>query len=138
MQDKVNMVKNKLIPHYGKDKPAECRERELQKACFKFLGYVYPKVFAIHIPNEGVSGKGGLKYGAIKKQEGVKAGMPDVLIFENKGGFNGFAVELKVKGGKISKKQLDALEGLKMRDWNIAVVWNIDAFIEVVNKYMKQ
>ena len=47
----------------------------------------------------------GARVGAIRKRLGVRAGVPDLLILEPRGKYHGMALELKVKGGKISDEQ---------------------------------
>lgn len=49
---------------------------------------------------------------------GVKAGVPDVLIFDDG---RSYAIELKRVGGRVSPDQDRWLEALKRRGWHVAV-----------------
>lgn len=71
------------------------------------------------------------------KAEGLKAGIPDVMLPVARGGFNGLFVELKRrKGGKASAEQLAWLEALRKQGyyavichgWNDAA-WNIQRYL---------
>jgi hypothetical protein len=81
--------------------------------------------------------------GARLKAEGVKRGVPDVLIFERwtevhtdhgeiihvEGG-PGVAIELKSPRGKPTPEQTDWLAALKKRGWRVAVCRTVDEVIE--------
>lgn len=78
-----------------------------------------------HVPN------GGDRHGAVAgklKSEGVKTGVPDVLIFTRPdiAGVRGVAIELKRrKGGKTSAEQLEWLADLRAEGWmcKVCVGW---------------
>jgi hypothetical protein len=74
--------------------------------------------------------------------QGVKSGVPDVLIFSNTQKYTGFALELKVKRpsgslGKPTKNQKEWLNSLHDLGWYVAVVYNIDELDKIINNYIK-
>jgi hypothetical protein len=86
-----------------------------------------------HIPNGGVRNK---REAAKLKQMGVKAGMPDVMIFERwteeyhngEDTFHGFgiAIELKSPKDKLTNEQEEKLDELDRRGWLTAVCRTIN------------
>jgi hypothetical protein len=129
----------------------EGKEDELQISCMDYMRLQYPEVLAIHVPNEGISGAKGARYGAKRKRKGVVAGVPDILVFKPKldltAHFNdgwdgvefhaGLAVELKVKGGRISESQKKTMSKLKdSGGWHCAICWSFDEFKELIDDYL--
>ena len=112
------------------------RERDIQRAVVKYVRYMYPKVLIVHVPNEGISGKMGRIYGAIKKQEGVVAGFPDLLIFKQTFTHCGLALELKSKKGKPSENQKRVLSQLEAEGWVTAICYSTDEALEHINNYL--
>lgn len=63
------------------------------------------------------------------KAQGVKPGVPDVLIFEsppNAPMAVGAALELKTEDGRASRGQKDWLDALRLNLWEVAVVHGPD------------
>ena len=84
------------------------------------------RLFWCHTPNGGLRTK---IAGAKLKAQGVKRGVPDVIIFDPPpgGGYVGAAIELKPVGkGRPSAEQKMWLEGLKERGWAVTIAhgWN--------------
>ena len=85
-----------------------------------------------HIPNEG---KKTVAYHAKMKRQGLKSGVPDVLIFDPPpmypADFVGAVIELKrVKGGTVSPEQRYWLAELELRRWKCTVAKGAGAAIE--------
>ena len=116
-------------------------EDGLQEACAQYcdnMGWAW-----FHCPNEGKRGKA---EAARLQRQGVKPGIPDVMICEywdtgrmifdafGSGDVLGFgvAVELKIKPNKPTPSQLDWLRRLRDRGWKTAVAYSTDEFIEIV------
>lgn len=110
------------------------KEDNLQMVCMRYLGYAYPKILAIHVANER---KTSLQHGAKLKKMGVRAGVPDILIFKKKGALCGCAIELKIKPNKPTPKQTEFLNDLEAEYWITRVCYSFDEFEEVVNDYLK-
>ena len=83
-----------------------------------------------HVPN---GGNRDAKTGAKMKKQGVKPGVPDVLIFDVPDTDNchrGIAIELKrKKGGKVRESQDEWLGKLSCRHWLIKVARGADEAI---------
>ena len=79
------------------------------------------KIVFCSVPNGGLRKKGE----AVRlKMSGVERGVPDLLIFDPpplQPEKSGVALELKVKGGRVSKEQRQWLQKLEERNW-IALV----------------
>lgn len=92
------------------------------------------KVLWCHPPNGGRRDRGT----AIKlKRQGVKPGVPDVLIFEPKSIYHGLAIELKIPGGIVSIHQATWLKALSDRKYKTSVCFSLDEAIDVINEYLK-
>ena len=100
--------------------PEAWTERQLQCAVASVLDKL--GVCWCHVPNEG---KRDRIAGARLRAAGMKAGVPDILIFDpapNKPGTRGVAIELKrSKGGRVSETQEAWLDRLSRRKWHSVV-----------------
>ena len=107
-------------------------EREEQVKLAKYLDSL--GLLWCHVPNEGHGGygKGAQIKGARLRAEGLKSGVPDVLIFNQCSVVSdkeelhrsGCAIELKrQKGGRVSDSQKEWLAGLRRAGW-VAEVCN--------------
>lgn len=110
-------------------------EAQLQQSVMRYLAYVYPNALAIHVPNEGKRSR------FTAKKMGIKAGCPDVLIFERKSdidfNLSGLAIELKVGDNKPTDKQLWFLRSLKYRGWATAICYSFDEAKKEIDSYLK-
>ena len=107
-------------------------ETDLQIVCARYLDHL-PNVLWCHVANERQTTM--MRGGKLKKM-GVKSGVPDILIFEGRGGFNGLAIELKFGRNKTTENQNHWLWGLFQRGWQTAVVTNFDEFQKIVDDYL--
>jgi hypothetical protein len=69
------------------------------------------------------------------KAAGYLRGIPDLLIFEPSGDYNGLAIELKAGKGKPSTHQLKALKSLRARGWRAEVSTGWDDTVELLSEY---
>lgn len=76
-----------------------------------------------HVPNEGKRGKA---EAARLKGEGVKAGVPDALVFEAWDEGFGVAIELKAGRNKPTAEQEKWLADLEERGWLTGVARSVD------------
>lgn len=107
------------------------KESDFQKTCASYLdrlGLVW-----CHCPN---GGKRNSREASYLKQEGVKAGVPDILIFNKNKQYNGLAIELKVFPNKVSENQKEWLSNLSKLGWKTNVIYSIDDFIDEINSYI--
>lgn len=106
----------------------------MQIACADYLRYQYPHVLWCHIGNERHTSPA---RGAKLKKMGVKAGMPDILIFHTDGrGHHGVAIELKIKPNKLTKAQKEVLNDLSAQGWVTAVVEEFCGFKKLVDSWL--
>lgn len=100
-------------------------ERDHQVNLFRWANYQvgkYPELrFMFHPPNGGLRNIGVARK---LKAEGVKSGVPDVLLLVPIGDFIGFAAELKFGKNKPSKNQLEWIEFLKEQGFFCKVYWD--------------
>lgn len=84
-----------------------------------------------HCPNEG---QGSVGWRAKQARRGLKAGVPDVLVFSPVDRYAGAAVELKptraaTRHARVSAKQRTWLDGLRACGWATAVCHGADEAI---------
>lgn len=88
-------------------------EAELQRAVAAILDRL--GLLWCHVPNGSIRDK---KTAALLQREGVKAGVPDVLIFDHTTiAESGCAIELKHGRGRLSEEQGEWASRLASRDW---------------------
>lgn len=125
---KIQNLKNPFHKYLGK-------EDHFQNQVMTYLKTAYPRVFAIHVPNEGK--RSPFERYKFKFLGGVP-GVPDVLIFHQKEDKSGLAIELKVGSNKPTENQLKCLNKLKQNGWD--AIWSND-FDEVktaIDKFLKK
>jgi len=94
---------------------------------------VYPHVnrfFAV--PN------GGQRHKAVAtkmKAEGVKAGVPDLLLLLPRGGYHGLVIEMKYGKNNITDSQSDWLDFLASQGYYTAICWGCDEAIQATVDY---
>jgi len=83
-----------------------------------------------HVPNGGRRGK---REAAELRLSGVKAGVPDVLVFTPATNApKGCALELKAPGGRVSDEQRTWLEQLARLGWAVVVAYGYeDALVQL-------
>jgi hypothetical protein len=125
------------IDHHGKDKPYPFAEDSLQIACATYLRAQYPNVVWFHSPNGG--SRNAIEAAKLK-QMGVRPGVSDIIILEPRElhGIKpcGLIIELKAKGGKLQDTQASFIMDVQARGFMAAVVWNFDAFKELIDEYL--
>lgn len=131
------------------------KESDLQAACVKWFKTQYPKHIIYAITNEGIAGAAAqrMAYGAKRKRMGVMAGIPDLCIpcvafrftpeseddkpsIDNMTFTGALYIELKVKGGSVSKIQKDTQTKLRNAGNDVHVCYNLEEFQAVVNGYL--
>jgi hypothetical protein len=64
----------------------------------------------------------GPRVGAIRKKMGCRPGVLDLLILEARGKWNGFGLELKIKGGHITNEQTEFAGKLTERGYYAVIM----------------
>lgn len=75
--------------------------------------------------------------GAILKKEGVKPGVPDVLVFDWTSDNRrwGLAIELKNgKAGRTSPAQREWMDALRARGWRVEVCRSLDEVLDLLRE----
>ena len=67
--------------------------------------------------------------------QGLKRGVPDILIFEPNDKYKGLMIELKVKGNYPTKEQKEWIKNLNERGYFATVCKGFDEFEKVFNQY---
>ena len=98
------------VMEIGKSKRYVGTHSALQKHSLNFIKL--RKLWGVHEANEGKRSTGN---GAKLKKEGMEPGMPDLLVFDGYGGFNGLAIELKTKGDRVKDEQYRCSQELAAR-----------------------
>lgn len=106
-------------------------EEKFQRAVAKYLDSL--GVLWCHVPNEGNHYK---TYHKKIAGLGRKSGVPDVLIFEQRGAYNGLAIELKTGKNQPTTTQTMWLDKLKQNNWMALVSHSLDEVIDIVQKYL--
>lgn len=110
----------------------KAKEDNLQCAVVTYLNIEYRALFCASLGGQYQ------KYHSQRmkaKRTGYVAGFPDLFIYEPKGGFNGLAIELKVKGNYASPKQKSWIQNLKDRGYMAEVCTGFDQAKETIDKY---
>jgi hypothetical protein len=90
-----------------------------------------------HVPN---GGQRNAIVGAKLKAQGVKRGVPDVLVFDEicstkLQGWNGLAIELKNgKAGRVSPEQAAWHDRLRKNGWRVDVCRSLDEVLAVLRE----
>lgn len=117
-----------------KDKMSEAQE---QRALFQWAGLAeqkYPELKLLHhVPN---GGKRDARTAVNLKKEGVKAGVPDIVLPVARNGFHGLYIELKVGRNKTSLKQDEWIKNLKEQGYFVEVCYGWNSAREVIEKYL--
>ena len=109
-------------------------EAETQKTLFQLSGYYPDLKLMFAIPNGGSRNKIEAKH---LKEQGVKAGVPDIFLPIAKNGYHGLFLELKVEKNKLSKQQYEWIENLKKQGYKADVAYGIDEAIKVLMEYIR-
>lgn len=126
-KEKQQAVKKMTSKQFKKDTaPTEYEEQIKLAEYLDMKGYLW-----CHVPN---GGKRDAKTGSKMKRQGVKPGVPDVLIFDiPRYNWNGIAIELKRSNGRpsdVRETQKKWLGELESRDWIIRVAFGADDAID--------
>ena len=111
------------------------KEESIQIAVSKYLRLVYPRVMFTS-ESSGIR----LTMGqAIKaKKQRSQRGLPDMMIFEARGGFFGLMIELKRDGQSPFKLngKLKAIQQLNLNGYRSAFATGFDQAREIIDHYM--
>lgn len=117
-------------------------EHDEQVALFQwaaiFSGQVAELTLLFAVPNGGQRHKA---VAAKLKAEGVKSGVPDVMLPVARGGYHGLFVEMKRANGvpsDVSDLQAQWHHTLRYRDYQVVVAFGFDQARAAILKYLSQ
>lgn len=108
-----------------------------QEALFAWAGYNMQRMpeleYMHHVPN---GGKRDAATAVALKRQGVKAGVPDIVLPAARAGFHGLYIELKAGKNTATKKQKEWLEYLRQQGYYTAVCYSWRLAAELIEKYL--
>lgn len=87
-----------------------------------------------HVPNGGARGKA--EAGRLKRQ-GVKAGVPDLMLPVARGGYHGLFIELKAEKGSLTAEQKEWLQMLQEQGYAAKCCKGLDEAMRTLTNYMQ-
>jgi hypothetical protein len=69
------------------------------------------------------------------KEAGYSKGVPDLLIFEPRGMYQGLAIEVKTDKGRPSPEQKEWCKNLNDRGWRAEITKGLDDALDVISEY---
>jgi hypothetical protein len=115
-------------------------EDQLQKSVAKYLDIIGAVWF--HPANErktksyiNKAGKRVSPEGGRLKAKGVKSGVPDIIIFNQKRGYAGMAIELKVGNNKASPNQKEFMGKMTSLKWFTYISYSLEEIIDLIDWY---
>ena len=87
-----------------------------------------------HVPNGGYRSK---KTAMMLKGEGVKSGVPDIVLPVARGGYHGLYIELKVGKNKPTDNQKKFMAALNDQDYLAIVCWGFEEARAAITEYLK-
>lgn len=107
-----------------------------QEAIIQWCQYrygTYPELELLyHVPN---GGKRDQKTAAALKRQGVKAGVPDLVLPVARGGFHGLYIELKAPGGNLQKNQREFMNKLQKQGYLAKKCVGWQETVELLSNY---
>ena len=112
-------------------------ESKIQSACVNEFRRLFPKYAMVlfAIPNGGARDA---KTGYWLKQEGVIAGVPDLLLAVPKGKYASLYIEIKSPIGRQTKEQILMQVELEHHGNKYVICRNVEQFIEEIQNYLSQ
>ena len=107
-------------------------EAQEQAAVIEWCAWAHVPVF--HIPNGGYRNP---REAARLKAQGVKAGVPDLMVPVPNGECHGLFIEMKAGNNKPSDKQLRWLSILEENGYRATVCWGADEAIAEIRAYLR-
>lgn len=106
-------------------------ESQEQQAVIKYCDLKHIPIF--HIPNGG--SRNAIEAANLKKQ-GVRAGIPDLMLPVAKQGYHGLFIEMKVGYNKPTENQEKWMELLSNNGYLVKTCWGADEAINLITNYM--
>lgn len=108
-------------------------ESKLQTACVRWFRLQYPNYLLFAIPN---GGNRNAITGAILKNEGTLAGVPDLFLAHATFESYGLFIEMKSDKGKLSQSQIYIRSKLELAGYHVEVCNGFESFKQVIENYL--
>lgn len=113
-------------------------ESEHQQALFQWAtlaaGGIPELKLMYHVPN---GGKRDHAEAACLNAEGVKPGVPDIVLPVARGRYHGLYIELKAAGGKPTENQIEWLNSLSGQGYHAVICYGWTAARTVIEEYLR-
>jgi VRR-NUC domain len=109
-------------------------EHQHQCAYFRWFSLAHPDKLAFAIPN---GGNRSAATGAMLKKEGVKAGIPDILVASINGKYAGLFIEMKAENGRVSLNQQHMIDHLESEGYKVEVCRGWESAKNATDKYFE-
>ena len=110
-------------------------ESRLQIACVRWFRYQYKDIERLFfaVPNGGQRNK---VTGKILKDEGVRAGVADLILQIPRKGFSSLSIEMKTEDGRQSVEQKKYQESLEKNGGKYVVCRSFEEFVSIIKDYL--
>lgn len=113
------------------------KEAQEQAAVFEWAAWVAKRVpelaLLYHVPN---GGSRNVVEAVHLKQQGVKAGVPDIVLPVARGKYHGLYIELKTLRGRLTNAQKQWLDSLRNQGYAALVCRGAQAAIAAIGNYL--
>ena len=118
-------------------KPTEHQEQVALFAWANVMSARYPELkLMFAIPNQSGGGVPAIIRGRRMVKEGVRAGVPDLLLPVPSGNFHGLFIELKRHGGQMKENQLWWATALRAQGYDVAVCYGFEEARVAIERYL--
>lgn len=110
-------------------------ESNIQKACVKWFRYSYAKYNGVFfsVPN---GGNRDVVTGSSLKDEGVLAGVADLILLVSNDAYHGLCVEMKKPKGTQQETQKVFQRAVENQGYKYVLCYSIDDFIREIKEYL--
>ena len=125
----LEMQRNMKSRRHPKDE-----EHRLQVACVRWFRMQYPHLreMLFAVPNGGRRDE---KTGARLKEEGVIAGVSDMILLQRNNNYGALLIEMKTKTGRQSESQKRWQKAAEEQGYRYVVCRSLEEFMKEVNNY---
>lgn len=94
----------------------------------------YPELDLLyHVPNGGKRDKA---TAIALKRQGVKAGVPDLVLPVARCGYHGLYIELKAPGGSVQKSQREYIKRLRQQGYLAVICYGWQESVQLISDYL--
>lgn len=110
-------------------------ESQIQKDCVRWFRLQYPAIEPLFfaVPNGGARNAWTAK---IMKDEGVRAGVADLVLLLPRSGFAYLCIEMKKPGGKQSESQVEFQKMVEKAKGRYVICYSLNEFVKAVRGYI--